>query len=149
MASRRRPTSEHPIVLDTHVWIWSVEGLVHNLAPHALTAIEAAAREGRLYVAVISTWEIAMLVKTNRLTLSRDVPSWIAASRRPPGTRIAPLTSAIALDSTALPALATNDPADRFIAATARALGAYLATCDAALLDYGKTGQLLTLDARP
>jgi PIN domain nuclease of toxin-antitoxin system len=136
------------LLLDTHVWVWAVEGLLEHLRPSAVTAIEKAAQDGRLYVAAISAWEVAMLVKKRRLVLSRDVPSWIAAARRAPGTRIAPLTVAIAIDSTDLPGLITRDPADRFIVATARALSAHLVTCDRPVLEYGTTGQLLTLDAR-
>jgi len=89
-----------------------------------------------------------MLVRKGRLTLSRDVASWIAEARRPPGVRVTPLTSSIALDSTTLSGLSTQDPADRFIAATARALGARLVTCDLSLLDFGSRGHVLTLDGR-
>ncbi len=111
--------------------------------------IERAAQAGLLYVASISAWEVAMLVKKGRLTLSRDVASWIAAARHAPGARVVALTVPIALDSTGLTDLTTRDPADRFIAATARALSAHLVTCDEPLLAFGETGQLLTLDARP
>jgi PIN domain nuclease of toxin-antitoxin system len=59
---------------------------------------------------------------------------------------VVPLTVPIALDSTGLTDLATRDPADRFIAATARALSAHLVTCDEPLLNFGATGRLLTVD---
>ena len=143
--SRSRPPV---LVLDTHVWVWAVEGLVKHLGRSIVDAIEEAAHGGRLYVAAISVWEVAMLVKKRRLILSRDVPSWIAAARRAPGARVAPLTVPIAIDSADLPGLDTQDPADRFIAATARALSGHLVTCDGSLLAYGASGQLLTMDAR-
>jgi PIN domain nuclease of toxin-antitoxin system len=147
MAAKR---SRRPVLLlDTHVWVWAAEGLIANLRPAVVNAIEDAAQAGRLYVAAISAWEVAMLVKKRQLVLSRDVPSWVAAARRAPGARIAPLTVAIAIDSTDLPGLATRDPADRFIVASARALSAHLVTCDRIVLDYGATGQLRTIDARP
>ena len=145
-ARRSRPRL---LLLDTHIWIWAVEGLIDRMRVSVVSAIERAAREGRLYVASISGWEVAMLVKKQRLTLSRDVPSWIAAARRAPGARVAPLTIPIALDSADLAGLTTSDPADRFIAATARALSAHLVSVDKALLAFGATGQLLTMDARP
>lgn len=145
-AKRPRPRI---LLLDTHVWVWAAEGLVEQLRAPVVAAIEEAAQDARLYVAAISAWEIAMLVKKGRLVLSRDVPSWIGSARRAPGARIAPLTAPIAIDSADLPGLATRDPADRFIAATARSLSAHLVTCDRPLLDYGATGQLLTVDARP
>lgn len=149
---RRRPLGsavERPLVLDTHVWVWAVEGATNLLSTAALRAIEDAAGHARLYVSAISAWEIAMLVRKGRLVLSRDVASWVAAARRPPGVRIAPLTASIALDSTSLSPLSTQDPADRFVAATARGLGARLVTCDTALLEYGAAGQMLTLNGRP
>ncbi len=146
MAPRR--TRPPQLVLDTHVWIWAAEGLIEHIRPAAVAAIEEAAQDGRLYVAAISAWEVAMLVKKQRLVLSRNVPGWIAAARRAPGVRIAPFTVPIALDSAGLPGLNIGDPADRFIVATARALSAHLVTCDRLILDYGATGQLRTLDAR-
>jgi PIN domain nuclease of toxin-antitoxin system len=145
-ARRSRPPR---LLLDTHIWVWAVEGLVDNMRATIVTEIERAAQDGRLYVASISAWEVAMLVKKQRLTLSRDVSSWIAAARRAPGARVTPLTVPIAVDSTELSDLTTRDPADRFIAATARALSAHLVTCDTPLLDFGATGQLLIRDARP
>jgi PIN domain nuclease of toxin-antitoxin system len=145
-AKRPRPRL---LLLDTHVWVWAVEGLVDHLRTSVVGAIEAAAQGGRLYVAAVSAWQVAMLVKKGRLVLSRDVRSWVAAARHAPGVRIAPLTVPIAIDSADLPGLATRDPADRFIAATARALSAHLVTCDGPVLEYGATGQLLTIDARP
>jgi len=129
--------------------VWAVEGEISRLSREALLKIDQAAEAGRLYVSAISAWEIAMLVRKGRLVLPQDVASWIAASRRPPGARVASLTSSMALDSTTLSALSTHDPADRFIAATARALGARLVTCDSALLEYGVTGNVQTLDGRP
>jgi PIN domain nuclease of toxin-antitoxin system len=143
------PAKARRLVLDTHVWVWAAEGLVARMKPSVVDDIERAAQASLLYVASISAWEVAMLVKKGRLTLSRDVASWIAAARHAPGARIVAPTIPIALDSTALTAPATRDPADRFIAATARALSAHLVTCDEPLLKFGATGQLLTVDARP
>ena len=143
------PRRTRRLLLDTHVWVWAVEGLVSRMRANVVAEIERAAQGGLLYVASISAWEVAMLVKKGRLTLSRDVASWIAAARHAPGASVVALTVPIALDSTGLADLSTHDPADRFIAATARALSAHLVTCDEPLLKFGATGQLLTVDARP
>src|SRR5271169_5482058 len=96
----RSPASARPLVLDTHVWIRAVEGHADRLSGPVVREIERAAMANRLHVSAISAWEIAMLVRKGRITLSRDASSWIAAARRPPGVRITPVTSAIALDST-------------------------------------------------
>lgn len=138
-----------PLLLDTHVWVWFTEGMAARLSDESIEAAERAAREGSLVVSAVSAWEIALLVHKKRLTLSRDLRAWIAASREPPGARIVTLGLDVALESVALPELTDlADPADRFLVATARALGARLVTCDERLLRYGEAGHVLTLDAR-
>ncbi|MEO7987870.1 MAG: type II toxin-antitoxin system VapC family toxin [Gemmatimonadales bacterium] len=138
------------LVVDTHVWIWAVEGTTAKLRHAALTAIESAARVSALAVSAISVWELAMLVKRRRVTLATSVDAWIAASLRPPGVRIIPVGTAIALDSTQLPDFEHHkDPADRIIIATARRHGTLL-TCDEALLDWALTHKhVRVLDGRP
>lgn len=133
-----RPPRGGRLVLDTHVWIWAVEGMTGKLDARAVTAIEAAARASALAVSSISVWELAMLVKRGRLTLATALNSWIEASLRPPGVRIIPVGTAIALESTQLPDFDHHkDPADRIIVATARRHGT-LVTCDEALLDWAR-----------
>ncbi len=137
--------SSRELVLDTHVWIWAVEGRVERLRPAVVREIERAAAAGRAYVAAISVWEIGMLVQKGRLTLTRDVASWVTEGRRPPGVLVAALTAPIALDAANLPSFHHGDPADRLIVATARALSARLVTSDARLLAYGDAGHVRTL----
>lgn len=138
-----------PLLLDTHVWVWFVEGARRLLDVGAVRGIEAAASDNRLYASAMSVWEIGTLLGRRRLTLAQDLGAWVRLAQRSPGLRIVPVDAAIALDSTTLPALRHGDPADRLILATARALSARLVTCDRLLLDYGATGNVLTLDARP
>ena len=148
MASR--PPSRGRLVLDTHVWIWAVEGMTDRLDPRALSAIEQAARAATLAVSAISVWELAMLVKRGRLRLTTAVSSWIEASVRPPGVRIIPVGAALALDSVQLPDFDHHkDPADRIIIATARRHGTLL-TCDESLLDWAVAHKhVRALDGRP
>ena len=128
------------LLLDTHVWVWAIEGDTRHLQPAVARAIEAGARAVRLYVSAVSAWELAMLIQKGRLRLARDVRDWIAESRRPPGVLVAPLTAEIAVDAAVLPAFGDGDPADRMIVATARALGAELVTADRRLIRYGQRG---------
>jgi PIN domain nuclease of toxin-antitoxin system len=148
MASR--PAGRGRLILDTHVWIWAVEGMTERLGAAAVTAIEQAARASVLAVSAISVWELAMLVKRRRLTLATAVNSWIEASLRPPGARIIPVGAAIALDSTQLPDFDHHkDPADRIIIATARRYGTLL-TCDESVLAWGQAHKhVRVLDGRP
>ena len=145
-----RPGGRGRLVLDTHVWIWAVEGMTAKLGDAAVTAIEQAARASVLAVSAISVWEIAMLVKRQRLTLAAPVSAWIEASLRPPGARIIPVGAAIALDSTQLPDFDHHqDPADRIIVATARRYGT-LITCDESLLTWALAHKhVRVIDARP
>jgi PIN domain nuclease of toxin-antitoxin system len=130
------PTDRGRLVLDTHVWIWAAEGITAKLGARAVAAIEAAARASTLAVSAISVWELAMLVKRQRITLATAVSTWIEASLRPPGARIIPVGAAIALDSTQLPDFDHHkDPADRIIIATARRHGTLL-TCDDSMLAW-------------
>jgi PIN domain nuclease of toxin-antitoxin system len=80
------------------------------------------------------------------LTFTRPVADWIALARRPPGVRIVSVSAAIAVDSVELPGLEHGDPADRIIAATARARDGTLVTADRTLIAYGQTGRLRVLD---
>ena len=65
------------IVLDTHLLVWWVNE-DRALSKKAKAAIEREMTGGEIVVSSISAWEIAMLVKQERLQLSMDVGSWLA-----------------------------------------------------------------------
>ena len=89
-----------------------------------------------------------MLISKGRLTLEREVLTWIHAALAVPGVRLIPLEPEIAVSSTRLPWEMHPDPADRILVATARHLGATLVTADQALLDFSGKGHFRALDAR-
>ena len=129
-----------PLLLDTHAWIWLVEG--HPRLPAAaVERIEQAASASQVWISAISAWETAMLVAKGRLVLACDVGQWVDL----PGLRLMDLSPAISVDSTRLPGDLHGDPADRILAATARHLGAALVTADDRLLTWAKSGHLVTL----
>lgn len=136
-------------VLDTHVWIWVMEGDRGALAPSAIEAIAGAAQEGAVRVSAISVWEVARLEAMGRISLSRPVDDWVQAALRAPGVGLLPLSAEIAIESTRLPGAPKGDPADRILMASARILGGQLATCDHDILNYSKGGQLNVLNGRP
>jgi PIN domain nuclease of toxin-antitoxin system len=109
-------------VLDTHVWIWVVEGDRAALAPSAIEAISRAAKEGAVRVSAISVWEVAMLEAKGKISLSRPVDDWVQAALRAPGVSLLPLSPDIAIESTRLPGAPGGDPADRILMASARIL---------------------------
>lgn len=101
-----------------------------RLSQRAGTAIEQADQGGRLYLADITFWEVAMLVDRGRLTL--DVPpteffdSYLCLRQ----VKVLPITAEIATRSMRFGTEVNNDPADRLIAATAVEHGARLVTSD-------------------
>lgn len=135
-----------PLLLDTHVLVWLLSGN-ERLGVKARTAIQDAANADSLYLSAISAWEIAVLVSKGRLVLEQDVGEWIQAALVLPGLRLEALSPEIAVASTRLPGNIHPDPADRIIAATARHLGAVLATADGLLLDYSTEGHLKVMPA--
>jgi PIN domain nuclease of toxin-antitoxin system len=122
------------IVLDTHIWVWWVNGSA-ELSPVKRQLLAAHQADG-LGVSVISCWEIAKLVEKGRLSLTLPVGQWIEQALAYPGIRLLPLDPKIAVASTQLPPPFHNDPADQIITATARELNCPLATDDGKILAY-------------
>lgn len=138
-----------PLLLDTHIWIWALEGATSELSRRALKALERAAAAGRVRVAAISVWEVAMLEARGRLRLSLAIDEWVARALAAPGSRRVELTPEIAIDSARLPDDAPGDPVDRILVATARRTGAALMTRDRDILSYAAAGHLAAVDASP
>jgi PIN domain nuclease of toxin-antitoxin system len=137
-----------PLLLDSHVWYWFVEGKRDRMARSIPRKIERAVSEGRAFVSAMSAWELGMLVSKRRLVLATDLADWIDATREPPGVQIADVTADIALDGSRVAADFRGDPADWLIVATARSLGASLVTCDERILAYAEEGNLRIVDGR-
>lgn len=134
-------------VLDTHVWIWLVNGGPERLLEAAAGAIRLAAAESALAVSAISVWEVAMLESKGRLQLQMECLEWVAEATRRAGLRVLPLSPEIAVASSRLPGEFHGDPSDRIIAATARHESAILITRDRALLRYAASGYLRAIEA--
>jgi PIN domain nuclease of toxin-antitoxin system len=130
------------LVLDTHVWIWIMEGVKTELSAATIRLIEKSAADSALAISAISVWEVAMLEKKGRITLSRSIDEWTKAALTAPGIRLVDLSPEIAIESTRLPGEPHGDPADRIIIATARVLGATLVTRDAQIVGYASGGHV-------
>jgi len=121
------------ILLDTHVLVWVLND-ERKLGRKARSLIDLHWAEGKVAVASISFWEAGMLQSRRRLKLPLPVKNWreeILAA----GVREIALDGAIAvraLDLAGLP----DDPADRFIVASAIMSGAALLTADEKLLGW-------------
>ena len=103
------------IVLDTHVWVWWVQG-EPRLPRVAAERIEQEEATG-IGVSAISCWEIAKLVEHDRLALPLPVEEWLTTALSYPGMELVPITPRIAVESTQLPGDFHSDPADQLIVA--------------------------------
>jgi PIN domain nuclease of toxin-antitoxin system len=138
-----------PLLLDTHIWIWVLEGAVPEIGHAAQNQMTESGAMGRVLVSAISVWEVGMLEAKGRVRFSLEIGEWVRRALTAPGVRLAPLTPEIALDSTRLPEPVHGDPADRILIATARRMGATLVTRDTKIIDYGRQGLLTVIDATP
>lgn len=121
------------IILDTHIWVWWIDG-GSQLPANYLTLIQAEAANG-LGVCAISCWEVAKLVELGRLQLAVPVDQWLVKALLPP-IQLIPLSAEVAVGSTQLPGTFHRDPADQMIVATARLLDCSLVTLDQSILAY-------------
>jgi PIN domain nuclease of toxin-antitoxin system len=124
------------LILDTHIWIWAINGNVDRLSTEGLKAIETASQNNQLGVCAISVWEVGMLESKGRVQLGKVCLDWVRDALSAPGLRLLPLTPEIAIESSRLPGGLHGDPADRILAATSRIMKATLITKDLKLLDY-------------
>lgn len=118
------------LLLDTHIWLWS------QLEPDRLSIkVARALADGanEIWISPVSSWEIMMLCQKNRLVLKPDPAGWIANALLTISCREAPLTHEVAV-ATSRVKLPHNDPADRFLAATALVFKLTLVTADEKLL---------------
>lgn len=125
------------ILLDTHVWIWYVNGSA-ELGHAAIKSITNALHQHQAHLAAISLWEICMLEKKKRITLGMPYLEWVNKSIDLTGLKVVAMTPEIIADSCHLPGAFHSDPADCLITATARVENLELLTRDELILAYGK-----------
>jgi len=128
------------LILDTHIWIWAINGDEKIQRSGFLNQIQKSVKNNNIFISAISLWEVAMLVSKGRLKLSENTLEWINNASSAPGLSIQPLTPEIAFESTILPDNFHGDPADRLIVATARVRNATLLTFDQEIIKYSKKG---------
>jgi PIN domain nuclease of toxin-antitoxin system len=130
------------ILLDTHALIWLQSGS-ERMGQRTRKLVDRALAEDELAVCSISFWEISMLAMKKRLALA--VPAdQLRSELLGSGLVELPLTGDIAIAATRLQI--HQDPADRFILATAAAYTATLVTADSPILEW--TDPLKRHDAR-
>jgi len=119
------------LLLDTHIWIWSV------LEPSKLTsevAGELAQPENSLFLSAVSIWELSLLTERKRVALNLDFGQWCKKSVQDMSLQEAPFTWDVAAE---LPftRFLHRDPGDRFLVATAKVFDLTLVTADERLIE--------------
>lgn len=123
------------LLLDTHVWIWLMEG-IPLLGSKYRKIINEAVLQTQVNISAISLWEVSMLVMKSRIKLEKPISAWIEESLSLPGMALKPLTPHIAIEACQLPEGFHGDPADRLIVATARLHNLVLLTHDSKIIEY-------------
>jgi PIN domain nuclease of toxin-antitoxin system len=118
-------------LLDTHILLWSL------IAPSYLS--EDVAKElddpaHELWLSPITTWEIIILSEKGRIELDAPPVSWMKNVLSTLPFQEAPLNHEVAMQSRDV-RLPHQDPADRFIAASAIVYGLTLVTADKNLIN--------------
>jgi PIN domain nuclease of toxin-antitoxin system len=119
------------ILLDTHVLVWMVADS-KRLSRTATAEIRAAQRTGGVGISAITLWELASLIARGRIQAYGTVDASVRLLIE--GVAVKPITPEIAALSAQFPDDFPRDPADRLIAATARAEGLLLLTRDQHML---------------
>ena len=119
------------LLLDTHIWIWSV-GSPDLLSTRVRATLSKPANT--LALSPVSIWEALLLAEKGRVDLAPDPWRWIRTALATRAMREFPLTHEVALRSRSV-RLPHDDPADRFIAATAMVHELTLVTADRSLLE--------------
>jgi PIN domain nuclease of toxin-antitoxin system len=118
------------LLLDTHILLW---GLLNPklLSRKAIKKLENPNNE--IWLSPITTWEVIVLAEKGRIELDDEPISWMKSVLDSSPFRQAPLNHEVAMKSRTIE-LPHQDPADRFIVATALVYDLTLVTADEILI---------------
>ena len=120
------------LLLDTHIFIWSLKD-PDKLSDSITTALGDELNE--LWLSPISVWEMLLLAERGRARLKTNhLERWICRALASLPIKEAPLTHEVAIQSREIK-LPHQDPADRFIMATAIIYDLKLMTVDGKLIE--------------
>ncbi|ADB74187.1 type II toxin-antitoxin system VapC family toxin [Geodermatophilus obscurus] len=127
------------VVADTHALVWYLlDDPDRRLSPDALTALEQAESTDGIAVSVASVVDLWYVIRT-RGTFTDDQLDQVVELLRDPESSLEaePITLDVAAAFRQIPRDALGDPWDRFITATAMALGLPLVTRDRRICESG------------
>jgi PIN domain nuclease of toxin-antitoxin system len=117
-------------LLDTHVWLWS-SMQSDRLSRRVAKAL--ADTQNELWLSPISIWELTVLCRKGRFRVGPDISAWVAQTFSDLRLIEAPLTVEVALAISSI-SFSHADPADQFLAASAKVFNLTLITADDQLL---------------
>lgn len=135
-------------LLDTHVWLWIVEGDARRIGRRTVRLIERWAEDDAVRISPLTVFEIMSLSASGRVQLSRSPDEWTARALEITRARLAPLQLEGALEAGRIGTTMVPDPIDRLLIGTAHQTEATLVTADRRLLDYAAAYRLRVHDAR-
>jgi PIN domain nuclease of toxin-antitoxin system len=121
------------LLVDTHIWLWRL------LEPGRLSARAdglLADPQNSVHLSPVSVWEALVLARKGRVLLRPDPLDWVRTALQVSHAVMVPLTHEIAMRSEDLPGFGSQDPADRFLVATALVEKLTIVTMDAVMLSY-------------
>ena len=117
-------------LLDTHIILWSAAE-PEKLSQHIIAELKDDSNE--LWFSPISVWEIFLLAEKGRISLGPDIEKSAREIFRKIPLNEAPLNKEVVIQSRFV-LLPLQDPADRFIAATAIVYDFTLVTADSRII---------------
>jgi PIN domain nuclease of toxin-antitoxin system len=117
-------------LLDTHIWFW---GYIETSRLSSRVARTLADPQNELWLSPVSVWELTILSRQGRFQVRPDISTWVKKSMSELQLIEAPMTIDVTL---AIPSInfSHGDPADQFLAATAKVFDLTLITADDHLL---------------
>jgi PIN domain nuclease of toxin-antitoxin system len=133
------------VLLDTCAVIWVFEN--QPIDDKARAAIVAAEKTNEVLISPVTAWEIGLLSrprgsKPAKMQFKPNARTFVMQAFSWPAVQVVPLTPDIAFEASYLPAEFQQDPADRFLIATARALDVPIVTRDKDMQAYAKAGHV-------
>lgn len=134
------------LLLDSHVWLWLVEGTRGTVTDQNWSVIRRAVQQGNAAISDASFWEFS--VKGHKLNLKPDTRTFLSEARKKSRIGVIELDRNILIESGILQD-AHRDPADRMLIVTALRYDLRLATADDDIVNYAKRNpRLKVLDVR-
>ena len=123
------------LLLDTHILLWSLLE-PERLSDKVTGELENPANE--IWISPVTTWEIIILAEKGRVELNDEPVTWMQNVLNSMPFKQATLNHEVAMQSRLIK-LPHQDPADRFIAASAAVYALILVTSDKYLIKAAKS----------